>query len=373
MKKYQMVVIATNFVLLNSVFASEDVEMEPGAVERSVLPPVAASAGDSALQPGLLPDAEPSALPSATVSPGDCDSPKNKQSAAESVAAELLGDDDIVPAVPKFDFDYSEKSLRKTMRLSAEIEAADLRAFTPGAGGYIRFFFANVPDVEIGKLPFASLMKSPRISISDDIVIPDNSFKIAYDFRDKDGGIIGAYYWICNSVENKEGTIDPLGIYEAELEKGNKIKIRNKISAIRLKAFKGGQNKEDAPIRMGFVAPRYSEGAPIRKAVEKPKLAAFGSMFNDDALIAEAMKKYPGSAKVAHAGGDVEEGYNNYSSLELSDNSVAIAGEYIMLAQRKYNRIVTKDDAQQLIALLRNYGIVTRATSEELADYLGLS
>ena len=128
-------------------------------------------------------------------------------------------------------------------------------------------------------------------------------------------------------------------------------------------------------IRMGFVAPRYSEGAPLKKAVEVPKLAALGTMFNDSALIAEAMKKYPGSAKVAGAGGGaaVAEGCNVYCALELSDNSVAIAGEYIMLAQRKYNKIVNKDDAQQLIALLRNYGVVTRATSEELADYLGLT
>ena len=370
-----MVVIAANFVLLNSVFASEDVEMELGAVERSVLPPVAAGAGDSDLQPGLLPDVEPSALSSVTVSLGDSDLQKDKQSVAESVAAELLGDDDIVPAVPKFDFDYSEKNLRKTMRLSAEIEAADLRAFTPEAAGYIRFFIADVPDVEIGKLPFASLMKSPRISISDAVIIPDASFKIAYDFRDKDGGIIGAYYWICNSVNNTDGAINPFGVYESELDGGEKIKIRNKISAIRLKAFKGGQSKEDAPIRMGFVAPRYSEGAPLKKAVEVPKLAALGTMFNDGALIAEAMKKYPGSAKVVGAGGGaaVEEGFNVYCALELSDNSVAIAGEYCMRAQEKYGRKVKKDDASQLIAILRNYGVVTRATSEELADYLGLS
>ncbi|MCX7343959.1 MAG: hypothetical protein NT128_07450 [Proteobacteria bacterium] len=357
-----------HLTLLNTVFTAQDVEMdqEPGAAKHID--------NDSQKEP-VLPGAGASVLPPVVVSSDDSDLPKDKQSVAENVAAELLGGDDIMPALPDFDFDYSEKNPRKTMRLSAEIEAADLRAFTPGAGGYIRFFLADVPDVEIGKLPFGKLVKSSRIGISDAVIIPDASFKIAYDFRDKDGGIIGAYYWICNSVNNTDGAINPFGVYESELDGGEKIKIRNKISAIRLKAFKGGQSKEDAPIRMGFVAPRYSEGGPLKKAVEVPKLAALGTMFNDGALIAEAMKKYPGSAKVVGAGGGaaVEEGFNVYCAIELSDNSVAIAGEYCMRAQEKYGRKVKKDDASQLIALLRNYGIVTRATSEELADYLGLT
>ncbi len=364
--------LVAHLALLSTVFTAQDVEMdqEPGAAKHI-------DNNDAQNELGIpddvpsVPDAGDSVLPSAAVSSSD-DLPKDEQSAAENVAAELLGGDDIIPPVLDFDFDFSAKNPRKTMRLSAEIEAADLRSFAPSADGYIRFFFSDIPDVEIGKLPFASLVKNSRIGISDTVAIPDNSFKIAYDFRDKAGGIIGGFYWICNSVENKDGTINPLGVFEADADKA-KIKILNKIGAVRLKAFKGGQSKEDAPIRMGFVAEKYSEGGPLLKAVEQSKLAAIGTMFNDSVLIAEAMKKYPGSAKAIGAGGDAEEGFNCYCALELSDNSVAIAGEYIMLAQRKYNRIVNKDDAQQLIALLRNYGIVTRATSEELADYLGLT
>ncbi|MEI6628294.1 MAG: hypothetical protein WCN27_02675, partial [Alphaproteobacteria bacterium] len=155
MKKYQIFMFVVHLTLLNTVFTAQDVEMdqEPGAAKHI----------DNASQKEpVLPDAGAS-VPPVVVSSDDSDLPKDKQSVAENVAAELLGGDDIMPALPDFDFDYSVKNPRKTMRLSAEIEAADLRAFTPGAGGYIRFFLADVPDVEIGKLPFGKLVKSSRI------------------------------------------------------------------------------------------------------------------------------------------------------------------------------------------------------------------
>ena len=277
-----------------------------------------------------------------------------------------------------FDFDYSQKNPRKTMRLSLEIEASDLRSFAPKAvGGYIRFFFLDVPDKEIGRLGFGKLVKNNRISIADAAVIPDGQFKIGYDFRTASGDVLGEFHWFCNSFENPEGQINPIGTYVQKLDTST-IRIRNNINAIRLKAFNGGQEKNDPFIRIGFVAARYSEGQPLYKAIEEPKLAPIGTMFNDLGLIQAAIKKFGHGEVAAKVASDDDSslGASNYCMMgeviELPDYSVTIAGEYCMRAQEKYGRMVTKDDASQLIALLRNYGVVTKATADELADYLGL-
>lgn len=96
---------------------------------------------------------------------------------------------------------------RTTMRLSAEVEA-DLSLFAPKLdGGYIRFFFLNNLDEEIGRLEFSKIIPSPRIGISDEIVIPPEQFVIAYDFRNAENEQLFGMHWICNSVHNKEGSI----------------------------------------------------------------------------------------------------------------------------------------------------------------------
>ena len=107
------------------------------------------------------------------------------------------------------------------------------------------------------------------------------------------------------------------------------------------------------------------------------KMAEVGTMFHDVELITLAMKKYGKMASECIVADDKsEEGYNTYippaNQLKLLDSSITIAGEYIIRAQEKYGRVVTKADAPQIIALLRNYGMVTRGTADELAEYLGL-
>lgn len=385
MKKYRVLLI-THQLLLSVIYAAAvDHDSEPGMetiakLDHGKLPKTDAQVHNPGGPPGgpALMEFEMEGMPKQPIP--DVPVPMEASDPGASLANELLAQSVVEQEekAEEFDEDLSLKNPRKTMRLSVEIEAADLRPFAPKSdGGYIRFFFLDDLATEIGKLPFSKLRKSARISISDDIPIPSKKFVIAYDFRSAKDEPLSGMHWTCNSVHNKEGILNPFGIYKEEEERI----IRNKINAVRLKAFIGGQSKEDPFIRMGLVAPRYSDGKPILKPVEKQELAPEKTMFDDVALITEAIQKYGKKNKAEVAVVDPGEsilGSNNYMSfgqaqaVELPDYSVTIAGEYIMLAQKKYNKIVTKADAPKLIALFRNYGVVTRATADELAEYLGL-
>lgn len=391
MKKYRVLLI-THQLLLSVIYAAAvDHDSEPGMetiakLDNAKLPKTDSQVNNPGGPPGgpALMEFEMEGMPKQPIL--DVPVPMEASDPGATLANELLAQAVVEQEekAEEFDYDLSLENPRKTMRLSAEIEVADLRPFAPKSdGGYIRFFFLDDLATEIGKLPFSKLRKSARIGISDDILIPSKKFAIAYDFRSAKDEPLSGMHWTCNSVHNKEGILNPFGIYEED-EVGNKNKkrkIRNKINAVRLKAFIGGQSKEDPFIRMGLVAPRYSDGKPILKPVEKQELAPEKTMFDDVALITEAIQKYGKRNKAEVAVVDPGEsilGSNNYAPLRhaqeigLPDYSVTIAGEYIMLAQKKYNKIVTKADAPKLIALFRNYGVVTRATADELAEYLGL-
>lgn len=391
MKKYRVLLI-THQLLLSVIYAAAvDHDSEPGMetiakLDHGKLPKTDAQVHNPGGPPGgpALMEFETEGMPKQPIL--DVPVPMEASDSGASLANQLLAQAVVEQEekAEECDADFSLKNPRKSMRLSAEIEAADLRPFAPkSVDGYIRFFFLDDLATEIGRLPFSKLRRSARTGISDDIPIPSKKFAIAYDFRSAKDEPLSSLHWICNSVRNKDGFISPVGIYEEEIEekgKKQKIKIRNKLGAIRLKAFIGGQSKEDPFIRMGLVACKYSEGKPLLKPVEKQELAPEKTMFDDVALITEAIQKYGKKIKDEVAVVDPGEstlGSNNYASfnqkeIELPDYSIAIAGEYIRLAQQKYNKIVCKADAPKLIALFRNYGVVTRATADELADYLGL-
>lgn len=276
---------------------------------------------------------------------------------------------------PAVDVDFSQVNVRKGMRLSVQVEANLVTALPPKLTT-VRFFFVDTPKVTIGTLPRIKLTTNPRISIADNVLIPQSSFQIAYDFRDARGYLCFPHFWICDSAENATGRIDPVGTYVLEERNGFAPKVvRNKVQAARLKAFLGTHGKDQPPIRFGLVGIAYRERQLYPGFVEATSLQPQGTFLHDASLIDLALKKYRQSPlKNEGLIATAAQGPSIYMALpqEPSDNSIAVAGEYIRLAQHKYGKLVTSGDASALIALLRNYGVVTSLTAKELIEYFGI-
>lgn len=286
--------------------------------------------------------------------------------------------------------DWVSKNARTTMRLSIQNEA-DLGTAWPSTAQFIRFFFASDPNTSLGFLRKDQLVISPRIGISDNVPIPEKSFQIAYDFRDARGVLCGQYYWHCDSIKHPTGFLEVTGTFthppKAEGEKG--YLVRNKIAAVRLRAIRGGGAADQPPIRVGLIDARYSEGAPIIKLIDAIGVSPSDTFMNDQALMEAALATYKKPVPKVKPDAPIIQGASCYSPLrdeeltaakasaeaaqELDDYAVALAGEYIRLAQQKYNQIVSPDNTEALMALLRHNGVVTRLTAKTLLEYLGLA